>query len=152
MSKGSNPRPFSVSQETFNDNRSKIFSDEVKPGRYKIDAETGELISSQQWHAKYGRKRVRTHFVVADIDPYISPMTEGVINSRREHRYDLEKHGCRVYEGRDQESKETERFHAEKDAKLEKSLEHCVNETYYELRDKTVESAGNKPIAWTFGE
>lgn len=74
-------------------------------------------------------------YIRGDIEPYQSPVTGEVITSRREHREDLKRAGCRVYEGREQEEKEAARYREDQNRKDEKALSEAVEQTAAELKD-----------------
>jgi hypothetical protein len=56
---------------------------------YRYDRETRELISLDEWLAKYGNRSTKAHYVQPDLEPYIAvsgDMAGKMIRSRREHR------------------------------------------------------------------
>ncbi len=153
IGKGSNRRPSNVSRETFLDQHERIFGKKaVQRGRFKYDPASGEYISAYDWHVKYGRKEIRTHYVQGDLEPYQSPIDDTVINSRRGQRYDLEKNGCRIYEGREAEQKEADRHNAYKQAASDELLEKRLWETANELRWKNVKPETRIKSGWLIGE
>ena len=149
MSKGDNPRPKSVPLSEFDANHAKVFkAQKPQAGRWRMDRETGKLIPASEWWAKYGEEGNPSHFVQGDIEPYISPTTGRYITSRRQHKYGLDASGCRVYEGREQEVKEANRYQKEQEKKLESIVERGVEKTYYELRDGMARPADKATFEW----
>lgn len=56
---------------------------------YRYDKETRELISLDEWLAKYGSQSTKAHYVQPDLQPYMAvagDMAGKMIRSRREHR------------------------------------------------------------------
>jgi predicted small secreted protein len=151
--KGDKPRPFSVSQDEFGEKHQVAFGEStVKSGRYKQDRETGDWIPIEEWNAKYYKPVPKTHFIVGDIEPYQSPIDGSVINSRKDHREDLVKNGCRVYEGREAEAQEAQRYRDYVDQKTEKIISDGVEETYHDLKEGRIEKPDpDKPCSFTFG-
>ena len=52
-------------------------------------------------HGKFASRSVRRvdgPYVVGDYAPYKCPITGNIIDGKREHAKNLEKHGCRVHE------------------------------------------------------
>ena len=153
IGKGSNRRPSHVPRETFLDHHERIFGKKaVQVGRFKHDPETGELISAYDWHKKYAKQIVKTHFIQTDLEPYQSPIDDTVINSRRGQRYDLQKNGCRIYEGREAEQKEADRHNAYKQKASDDLLEKRLYETANELRYQNVKVETRIKSAWLIGE
>ena len=44
------------------------------------------------------RQRVSGPYIQGDYEPYECPITGNIIDGKREHAQNLEKHGCRVHE------------------------------------------------------
>lgn len=118
------------------DNYSKLFGNN-KPirGRFKQCRETGKMIPIQEWNAKYGGEPANKGPMVFcnHFEPFESPVTGRVISSKRAHEYDLQSTGSRVYEGRDQETKEAQKWQQEQDSKLEARIEGTLNQTMHEI-------------------
>lgn len=155
MSKGDNPRPYSVKMKDYDREHARIFGDKprAKAGRWRTDKETGKLIPIDEWLGKYGRRvYAEAPYIIGDIEPYVSPVSEKVITSRKAHREDLKRTGCRVYEGREQESKYAEQARKEQDAKFEKSLGDKMEKTYYQLREGVVKPEKKIKTSWLIGE
>lgn len=68
-----------------------------------------------------------------DIAEYVSPATGRVVRGRRERREDLERSGCRPYEGLDSEAREAKKVRAEKEKKLEAKLDDVLGRTIEDL-------------------
>ncbi len=151
VGKGSKRRP--ENREQVLENLEKLYGDGgVKAGRFRQDPETGKFISAYDWHMKYTKPRVRTHFIIGDIEPYESPIDDRVITSRRQMQYDLEKNGCRHYEGLEQEQIEADRINAEKDKKFDEGLDKALQQTANELRYKAIKPETRIKSAWITGD
>lgn len=122
--------------EKYKENLEKIFGDKpVQKGRFKQCRETGDFIPMSEWLAKYGSEpKTQAPMVVCNhFEAFESPASGRVITNKRQHQEDLEATGCRVYEGRESETKEANKWQAEQEAKLEKNLDHTLNTTMHEL-------------------
>lgn len=155
MSKGSNPRPYSVGLKTFDENFDKIFKKEkVKGGKYRYDEETRKMLPLYDWYEKNGwpEEKPRTAYIQGDIEPYESMVTGRIISSRKEHRDELERTGCRVYEGREQEEKEAARYRAQKDKEFEDFLGDALEETHNQLKNGMIKPETSIKSQWLLGE
>ena len=152
--KGDKPRPLSVPKNQLDDEYERIFGkSEVKPGRFKADKITGEMIPIREWYDKYYEPLPKTHYIIGDIEPFHSPVDMRVINSRPEYLDDLKRTGCRHWEGQEAEQREADRHNAEKEAAFEDSLGDKMLKVQNELKNKEImPERGDKPISWTFGE
>ena len=122
--------------EEYKSNYDKLFSDKpVDRGSYKQCRKTGKMIPIQEWYKLYGEQKKGTAPIifVNKFDPYISPVSGEIINNKKEHKYDLESHGCRVYEGREQEEKEAQKYRNEQNLKLEAKVNTTIEKTSYEI-------------------
>ena len=150
--KGDKPRPIAVSKEHRDAEYERLFGNKVKAGKFKADKVTGELIPIGEWYNKYYVPLPKTHFIIGDIEPYQSPVDSRIINSRKDHRDDLLRTGCRVYEGRDQEQREADRHVAQDNERFENSLGDKMLKVQSQLKNKNIEPGPiDKPISWTFG-
>ncbi|MDB4351920.1 hypothetical protein OAA60_00640 [Porticoccaceae bacterium] len=166
MSKGSNPRPYSVSQKKFADNFDKIFGekkdnpdvDDLGRVAYKAHPETGEMIPDYMW-AQMGmwKPKPKSHFIQTDSNiEYTSPITGALISGRRAQRYDLHSNGCRIYEGMATETTEAIRFQEHNDRRLDEKLEKSMAETLNDIRHQNnpppeTDKNGDAKMSWTFG-
>ena len=151
--KGDKRRKSSFSMKEFDGKYEKIFgSKKARPGRYKEDLETGKFIPIDEWYTKYQEEEKQAHFIQGEIEPYISQTTNQVITSRKQHRYDLEKSGCRVYEGRDSETKEANKVRLEQDKKFERTMSEGMAKTFYQLRDGTTKPEHRIKSSWLVGK
>ena len=83
---------------------------------------------SQRVHVDYSSKRshLAAPYVVGDYKPYACPITGKTIDGRKEHRDNLEAHGCRVHEkGEFEDVKKNgkKRVEASMDAAIDKSVD-----------------------------
>jgi|TARA_R100001530_G_scaffold133596_3_gene107219 uncharacterized protein Usg len=161
MSKGSNPRPFSVKQEKFGDNWDQAFGEKerVETMRYLTDPETGKLIPEYMWDQYDMRPPPppKSHFIHRDYQDYASPITGEIISGRRQHRYDLERNGCRVSEGQESEHRAANAHLAHEDKKLDQKLDKSMAETLNDIKYQNnpppeTDKAGNAKMSWTFGK
>ena len=128
----------------------------VEPGRWMTHPETGELVDRGEYWRFQAMIRSnmfgRAPMIIKDIRPYHSPINGREISGRRAQRYDLESNQCRIYEGRDQEQKEVNRYHAEQDRNYEASLDKALRETANDLKYQNVEKQDHIKSAWILGE
>lgn len=68
---------------------------------------------------------------------YQSPIDNRPITSKRARREDLERNGCREWEGLDQERKHAARCKAEEEKQFDAQVDNWVNESYRNLPDST---------------
>lgn len=71
--------------------------------------------------------------VIDEIEPYVSPVTGQLIDSRAKRREDLLRTNSRPYEGRDQELKEAARQRAYEAQRHEKKLDESVWRAWYSM-------------------
>ena len=167
--KGSNPRPYGVNKATFDSNYDAIFgkkekNHDVDPEtgrvRYKAHPETGAMIPDYMW-AQYGMNPPpvpKTHHIMRDAKDYKCPVNEGnkMISGRRQHRENLKRTGCRVYEGRGSEQRAADSHVAHEDKKLDREVEKTLGKTLNDMRhgnNAPIERAkdGSAKNSWTFG-
>lgn len=141
-------------RKAYLDNMERLFGNKrPRAGSFKRDAETGEFIPSHEWHHKYGKKTFgRAPYVRGDIEPYQSPIDDSVITSRRAQRYDLERSGCRIYEGREAEQREADRHKAYKWEKLEKTLDSSIQQVANDLKYQNIQKETRIKSSWLMGE
>lgn len=141
-------------RKKFLDNYEKIFGNKgVQTGSFMTDKETGQSISKYEWYKKYGKKKFgEAPYIRSDIEPYESPIDGTPINSRRQQRYDLEKNGCRIYEGREAEQAEADRHNAYKEKKFEETIERGLRETANDLKYQNVKPETRIKSSWLIGE
>lgn len=123
-------------------------------GSFKWCSEEKAFIPKHEWNRKYAKEAPPRGpmAIVKNFDPFISPVTNKVIRNEKEHRYDLDSSGCRVYEGRQQEQKEVDRYLAEQDKALEQSISDTVDETAWQIEHNYSRPSIEQNISWTFGE
>ena len=90
-------------------------------------------------------------FVIGDIEPYQSPIDSRVIHSRKDHKDDLLRNGCRVYEGRQQEQQAVDQHKAEEDVKFEQTVGETLAQTAAEIKDGRTAIDKSGKIPFTFG-
>lgn len=94
--------------------------------------ETLELIPAHL----YERPSEKSHYIQGEIEPYESPVDGKVIYSRRQHKEDLKRTGCRHWEGREVEERVARRNIAE----AEERLTQRMTETFIDrLRHSSAE-------------
>jgi len=77
------------------------------------------------------RQRVAGPYVQGDYKSYECPITGDLIDGKREHAQNLEKHGCRVHEkGEFEDVKQhgRQRYEAELDRAIDKAAEAAARE------------------------
>jgi len=75
-------------------------------------------------------------FVWNDLPAYESPIDGRVIDGRRQRRDDLARHGCRPYEGREQELKEASKVKAAQEAQLDRLAERMAHEAWAQAPER----------------
>jgi len=140
----------------YSSNYDQIFGDKPpQRGRYKQDRETGDFIPISEWNKKYAEapRERGPMFFLNHFEAYQSPVTGEVIQNKRQARYDLDKTGCRIYEGMESEQREVDRQTAYKEQQFEQAIEQTLEETAHEIdhgyREVAEDPAG---INFTFGE
>lgn len=122
--------------------------------RYKAHPETGEMVPDYMWHQLGMLPRQKSGvYIQKDYEPYQSPITGEVISGRRQRRYDLDKHGCRPYEGRHSETTEAEGYRRHQDERLDEALKRSMPQTLTDIRWQNNEPSekdkhGNPKISW----
>jgi len=164
VSKGSKPRP--VNRQKFAANFDRIFGekrpnpdvDQDNRARYKVHPETGELVPDYMWH-QLGLLKItpKTHFVLGDAEAYRCPITGKVVDGRRQHRNNLARHDCRVYEGRAIETQEANNHKAHQERKLSDRLDKTMPKTLNDIKYQNnpppeIGKNGKAKISWTWGE
>jgi hypothetical protein len=121
--------------EAYRENLEKIIGDKPpQRGRWKQDPETGKLLTIEEYYAKFYKPRNKAPMIFVDnMEPYVSPVSGEVVRNRREHKNDLDRSGCRVYEGRQAEQREADRFNRYKEEKFEKTISETVDQTVHEI-------------------
>ena len=125
--------------------------DKRETGKFKVDEETGQMISSQEWDRKYYIPRKRTHYIVGDIEPYTSPIDGKVIASRKQNREDLIRNNCRQWEGTEQETRVAEQVKAEQESKFENSIGDMVESTFHDMKEGRIAPDKSGKVDFTFG-
>lgn len=97
--------------------------------RFIQDPQTGELVPA----AEYFAERSRTHFVLADLPDYESPIDGRVVHGRAGRREDLRRNGCRPWEGRAAEQAEASRQRAYSEAAADRRLDASVRTAWAQL-------------------
>lgn len=169
MSKGSGRRPRKISLKEEAERWEAAFGKrqenpdldpETRQVQYKQDPVSGKMIPDYMW-AQYDmlpKTPTKTAFIQTDSHvEYISPVTDKLISGRRQQRYDLHSTGSRIYEGREQEQKEADRYQAYEDEKLDRDLDVTIQETLNDINYQNnpppeTDKNGNAKISWTFGE
>lgn len=118
------------------DNYDKIYGTK-KPvrGKFRWCQETQSFLPINEWLEKYGQpEKPKGPLIFCNhFEPFISPVTGRVISSKREHEYDMHSTGSRVYEGREQETKEAQKWQKEQESKLEAELDETLNRTWHQI-------------------
>lgn len=97
----------------------------------------------REWRQRYSGADMKLRPAVApyvrgDIEPYQSPIDGRPVMSRRQHREDLKRNGCRLFEGFETEQKEVARYRAHEDRKFEQGVAAAIEQTAAELKDGRV--------------
>jgi len=71
--------------------------------------------------------------VLNEIEPYVSPVTGQLIDSRTKRREDLKRTNSRPWEGREAELREAARQRAYEDKKREQKLDESVWRAWYSM-------------------
>jgi 2-iminoacetate synthase ThiH len=103
--------------------------------RYRQDPQTNKLLTLREWGQKYpeGVKGEVPYMYMKGFTPYVSMTTDKVINNYSEHLNDLHASGCRVYEGRETEVAEAERYKQGKDDKLWANVHETLAQTSHDI-------------------
>jgi len=97
--------------------------------RYIQHPETGELILAQDYRAN----RPTTPYVVGDLPDYESPIDGRVVHGRAGRREDLRRSGCRPYEGREAEQKESSRIRRNDEQARDRAIERTARSVWANL-------------------
>jgi len=122
-------------------------------GKYKWDSEEKTFIRASEWEAKFGSDRDSGPTVfVKDFKPFKSMVTDKVIKTAKDLDYDLKSTNSRVYEGREREQKEADRYKAEQDSKLWSNVRETLNQTAHDIEHGHLEPQENsgKAETWEF--
>jgi hypothetical protein len=98
--------------------------------RYRWDPNLKELVRVRP------RRAEALHFIQPDLPGYASPITGEWIEGRRARRDDLKRHGCRPYEGREQEEKVAARARAEQERKIDSLAEKMAHRAWAEAPER----------------
>lgn len=71
-----------------------------------------------------------------DLPGYESPIDGRWVEGRRARREDLKRHGCRPYEGREQEEREAKKYRAEQERKLDQLAEKMAHRAWAEAPER----------------
>jgi len=74
--------------------------------------------------------------VFGDLPGYESPITGEWVEGRRARRNDLARHGCRPYEGREQEAKEAAKVQAENERRMDQLAEKMAHRAWAEAPER----------------
>lgn len=96
--------------------------------RYVWDTELKQLVEVSNNY----RQETDAPAVFADLPGYESPVTGKWVEGRRARREDLKRSGCRPYEGRDQELKESRKVEIEREKKLDQLAERIAHRAWAE--------------------
>lgn len=135
------------------ENHVNLFGDRVQRGRYKQDKETRKFIPINEWNQKYSEapKSRGPMIICNNFDPFISMVTGERITNKREHQYDMESTDSRVYEGREQETKEAQRHKLAEIDDLENAIEDDMMGTYHDIEHgHLTPSEESKPLIWDY--
>jgi len=158
--KGSGRRPRAISLKEEKEKWEAIFGkkeknpdvDDMGNVRYKADPQSGRMIPDYMW-AQYDmedEKPLRGHFIHRDAEDYLSPISGKLISGKRQHRYDLDVHGCRVFEGKESEQRAANSHLEQEDKKMNDLLLDSLGETLNDIKYQNNAPSGEK-VSWTFG-
>ena len=157
--KGSKRRPRTISLADEKDKWEAIFGaktanpdcDDMGNVKYKADPQTGRMIPDYMW-AQYDMEPTKHygHFIKRDAEDYLSPISGELISGNRQHRYDLDLHGCRVSEGQESEQRAADSHLAQEDKKMEKLIEDSLGQTLNDIKYQNNAPSGDT-VSWTFG-
>ena len=102
-------------------------------GSWVWDSDLKKLVPKSEWQARQPVKEKGPIVFVDKFEPFVSMVTDKLITNRKEHDYDLKSTNSRVYEGREQEQKEADRYKAEKEEKLWANVSETMNQTMHEI-------------------
>lgn len=108
---------------------------QAERGHFRWCKETKKWLPVKEWFQKYGDapKPKAPAFFISHFEAFQSPVTGRIINNKREHQYDLDASGCRVYEGRESEQREADRYNKYKEERFEKEISETVDQTAHEI-------------------
>jgi len=90
-------------------------------------------------------------WIRGDMEPYLSPIDNRLISSRKDHREDLLRNNCRPWEGQRQEVQEASRQRDYDDNAFDKSVGEGIEKTYHDLKNHNIEPEKDSVIPFTFG-
>ena len=90
----------------------------------------GELVKVED---QFKQRKPLAPAVFGDLPDYESPVDGRVVHGRAGRRYDLERTGCRPYEGREAESREAARQRAYEEQRQDRKLDADVRTAYAQL-------------------
>ena len=150
--KGSKRRPRTISlaeekakwEAIFGEKKPNPDVDEMGNVRY--------MVPDYMW-AQYDmedEKPLRGHFIHRDAADYLSPISNKLISGKRQHRYDLDVHGCRVFEGKESEQRAADSHLAQEDKKMDRMIVDSLGKTLNDIKYQNNAPSGDK-VSWTFG-
>lgn len=110
--------------------------------RYIQDRETHKLLTEKEWYDKYGSDKVQTHFVMPDVEGYVSPVTGLWVDGRVQRKADLINTKSRPWEGLEQEKKEAARQREYQAQKREQEVFKNVEQAFRQLPEQTRRKLG----------
>lgn len=96
---------------------------------YVQDPKTGKLVLAAEYYAE----KARVHFVQGELPDYQSPIDDRIVCGRRQRRYDLERTGCRPYEGREAEDKHHARQRGYDEQRSDALLDARARTAYHQM-------------------
>ena len=125
----------------------------VKGGRFKQDPETGEFIPSEEFNAKYARKRFgeAPMIICSRFETYQSPVTGKVISTKTRHENELKATGSRVYEGRGSEQRMADRHNQYQEDTLMDKADVTMNQTYHDM-EHGYHHSSTEGLTWDIGD
>lgn len=100
--------------------------------RYVYDPDLKEMVEL----ALNSQFQVVAPAVFSDLPGYESPATGKWVEGKRARREDLKRSGCRPYEGREQESKEANRYKAEAERRVDSRAEEAAHRAWAEAPER----------------
>lgn len=82
---------------------------------------------------EYFHPQSQTAVVIGDLPAYESPIDGRTVEGRKQRREDLARSGCRPWEGREQETKEANRYKAQSERRSEEKINESVMRAWHEL-------------------
>ena len=100
--------------------------------RYRWDKVTGALVEVP-WDSV---QQSLSAAVWDDLPAYESPIDGRIIEGRRARREDFKRHGCRPYEGRQQEEKEAAKVRQADERKLDQLAERMAHTAWADAPER----------------